>query len=281
MRLGIDIGGSYIKAAALGEDGTLLSGVMERSLNIASAVPRLAAYVNEACGMGAESICVTGVGSALIPGELLGLPVLKIPEFQAIAVGGLYNTGISEAVVISIGTGSALVHAAKGSSRHLGGSGVGGGTIEGLARSLFGTDSFHEIDELSDRGDTRNVDLLIRDVATAEIPGLPGDATGANLAKLEEGSDSSDAAAGILNLVFQTVGTLGVLACRELGINDVIVTGSVAEFRRAPELLAGLTGLYGTRFTIPVNPAYRTAVGAALIPWPLGDAPFWEHWEDI
>ena len=264
MRLGIDVGSSYIKIVSLGENGIVLSRVMERSKDIALTVPPLARRAADMAGELPYDVYVTGVGAAAVPAEVLGVEIQIIPEFQAIAVGALHKIDITEAVVISMGTGSALVHSARGRLKHLGGSGVGGGTIEGLTAALLGTREFNEINELSKRGVLKNVDLLIEDVATQEIPGLPGHITASNLAKLSADSASCDIAAGLLNFVYQTIGTLGVFECRSLGINDVVLTGSVAEFDLAPVALGGLTELYGTHFTIPPYPAFRTALGAIL-----------------
>jgi type II pantothenate kinase len=57
------------------------------------------------------------------------------------------------------------VLAREGVYTHLCGSGVGGGTLKGLAVRVLGMGDMSEFDELALRGDTEAVDLLIGDFA--------------------------------------------------------------------------------------------------------------------
>lgn len=61
---------------------------------------------------------------------------MKMEEFQAIGYGGLKLSGLTDALVVSMGTGTAYVRAGKDGMKHIGGSGVGGGTLMGLASRL-------------------------------------------------------------------------------------------------------------------------------------------------
>lgn len=85
-----------------------------------------------------EKVIITGVGSSYIKKPIYGLPLTKAVEFDCVGRGGLYLSGLSEAIVISMGTGTALVHAKKSSdgitTAYLGGTGVGGGTLIGLSK---------------------------------------------------------------------------------------------------------------------------------------------------
>ncbi|MDZ7605756.1 MAG: hypothetical protein U5K79_09255 [Cyclobacteriaceae bacterium] len=77
------------------------------------------------------------MGSMQIRDRLMGIPVKKVAEFDAIGTAGAYLTGFQEAMVISMGTGTAIVHVKHEKIVHWGGSGVGGGTMVGLARQLL------------------------------------------------------------------------------------------------------------------------------------------------
>ncbi|MBO7151185.1 MAG: pantothenate kinase, partial [Clostridia bacterium] len=59
-------------------------------------------------------VMITGVGSSFVEGKLYGLPSYLVPEFTAVALGGLYLSSLEKALVVSMGTGTAVVYAQKG-----------------------------------------------------------------------------------------------------------------------------------------------------------------------
>ena len=68
-----------------------------------------------------ETIIITGVGT--IEGqEFLKIPVLYIDEFKAIGLGGLVASNKENAIIASIGTGTAFIKANNSEIKHLGGS---------------------------------------------------------------------------------------------------------------------------------------------------------------
>ena len=78
-------------------------------------------------------VLVTGVGSSAIGNSLYNLPCSRVEEFVSIGRGGLFLSGLDEAIVVSMGTGTALVHAkSDGTATYLGGTGVGGGIMRDL-----------------------------------------------------------------------------------------------------------------------------------------------------
>ena len=54
-----------------------------------------------------------------------------VEEFNAIAKGGLYLADKKETLIVSVGTGTALIRACENSIEHLGGTGVGAGATAG------------------------------------------------------------------------------------------------------------------------------------------------------
>jgi len=83
-------------------------------------------------------VMVTGVGSSYLNERIYNIPTGKVEEFYAIGMGGLFLSGLSKAVVVSMGTGTAFVRAEKnGNVKHLGGTGVGGGTLLGLSNRML------------------------------------------------------------------------------------------------------------------------------------------------
>ena len=68
-----------------------------------------------------EAIIITGVGT-IEEQEFLKIPVLYIDEFKAIGLGGLTASNKQNAIIASIGTGTAFIRANKNEIKHLGGS---------------------------------------------------------------------------------------------------------------------------------------------------------------
>lgn len=68
-----------------------------------------------------EAIIITGVGT-IEEQEFLKIPVLYIDEFKAIGLGGLTASNKQNAIIVSIGTGTAFIRANKNEIKHLGGS---------------------------------------------------------------------------------------------------------------------------------------------------------------
>lgn len=60
---------------------------------------------------------------------------------------------------------------APGEYERVGGTMIGGGTLVGLASLLTGTKDFEEICELAEKGDQKNVDMVVRDIYGENSPG--------------------------------------------------------------------------------------------------------------
>ena len=126
--LGIDVGGSTTKIVGLTPGGELISTMTVRAYDqITSLYGALGHYINanKFSLSDVERILVTGVGSSYLSGDIYGIPTQRIEEFSAIARGGLALAGLDEAVVVSMGTGTAFIHAHGKDYSHIGGSGVG------------------------------------------------------------------------------------------------------------------------------------------------------------
>ena len=116
---------------------------------------------------------LTGVGSAYIDNPIYGLPTTKAEEFIADGLGAKYQTNLDSMIVVSMGTGTSLVQCDKEGIRHIGGIGIGGGTLQGLARVMLKTDDIKQISLLAAEGDISNVNVLIGDISPHALPGLP------------------------------------------------------------------------------------------------------------
>ena len=267
LSIGLDIGGSTTKVMGL-LDGKFHGSWLGKADDAeASAYGALFKYlsIHSLAPQDIEQIAVTGVGNNALQDNFIHSPIKRVDEFEAVGRGGLFLTGLKEAVVVSLGTGTAFVYANGAGSRHLIGSGVGGGTLLGLARALFGTRDFDAIDRLAEAGDMRKVDLAIRDIALNDITGLASDVTASNFGKLQNDSEKEDLAAGLVNMIYQTVGIIATLCARNCGVDDVVWVGQASELATGRDVLNSVSKLYGMNFHMPEMAPYATACGAALL----------------
>ena len=253
MMIGIDAGGSALKLVAMNDGKISFSRYAENGTPIGGILPK-----------GVSSIALTGVNSDKCGAKDLGLPFVEISELEAIGRGGTYLSGKENAIITSMGTGTAFVLARDGEYTHLGGSGIGGGTLMGLGRRIFGISDALKLDELASRGDEYNVDLTIGDLFSGSET-LDPRLTASNLAKHSGTASDADWAAGIVNLVLQAVGTMATLACGGRGIDTVVITGAAAKLSAAGAGYQKFQDIYGIDFIIPDNAEFSTAAGALLI----------------
>lgn len=213
-----------------------------------------------------DRIITTGVGSSKIKNSIYGLDCVSASEFNCIGRGGLYLSGLDEAIVVSLGTGTAIVHAKRdGEITYLGGTGVGGGTLVGLSHLLLGMDDISHIDELAADGNLDNIDWRIKDITKKNIvPGMPDKMTAANFGNVSDIAQKSDIALGIMNLVYETIGMVSIFAARSHGLKDIVLTGNLTNLSKARPTFENLNSMFGVNFIIPERSQYGTVIGAAL-----------------
>lgn len=265
--LGIDIGGSTTKIVGLDTKGTVLSMLRVRAEDqITSLYGALGNYLtsNHLSLKDVRRVVLTGVGASYVDGDIYGLPTCKVDEFSASGTGALALSGQSSAVVVTMGTGTAFLHAGPQGVRHLCGSGIGGGTLGGLCHKLVGMERFGQIKLLAERGDLKQVDLTIADISKTAADSLHPDMTAANFGNLAENASPADLAAGVVNLVLQAIGTMTVLACQSCKANTVVVIGSMTTLTQAEANFQLFEKLYGIHYIIPENATFATAIGAGL-----------------
>ena len=211
-------------------------------------------------------VMMTGVGSASITSPIYSLPCESVSEFDSIGLGGLYLSGLDEAIVASLGTGTAVVHAKKGGEiTYLGGTGVGGGTLLGLSHLLLKMDSVDHISDLAEEGDLGNIDLRISDMANRDrLNGMPEDMTAANFGKISDLATKADISLGVLNMVFETVGMVSLFAARSRGVKDIVMTGNLTTIPYCKTVMAKLNRMFDVNFLIPDLATYGTVIGTAL-----------------
>ena len=271
--VGIDVGGSTTKIVGFDisdNKRTLLKPVTVKATDpVASVYGAFGKFTSEN-GVDIKYIkrvMLTGVGSTYIGDNIFGVPTLHVDEFTAVGRGGLYLSKLSEAVIVSMGTGTALVYAKSGTEpEYLGGTGVGGGTLIGLSKKALRMENVRQIEELAADGNLENVDLTISDITKKNIiPTLSSEATAANFGKLSDIATSADIALGIINLILETIGMMGVFTARSKRIKDIVLIGNLSNLNQCKEKFDSMSKMFGVRFMIPEKSQYATVIGTALM----------------
>lgn len=265
--IGIDIGGSTTKIVGFSPDGRLCGKLKVQASDQTTCMYGALGHFLNAENLRLEDISkiiLTGVGASFITEDIYGIPTFKAAEFEAIGRGGLKLAGLKSALVVSMGTGTAFIRAEDGKAEHLGGSGVGGGTLVGLATLLLQERDISLVSKMAKGGDAGNLDLLIRDIFCGSVSSLPPELTAANFGSIKSGASDSDTAAALFNLVFQTIGMLSVFACRGTSNKDIVLVGSLAGLPQAAEIFSLMSRLYEVNFILPKDAVFATAIGAVI-----------------
>ena len=207
---------------------------------------------------------ITGVGAAYIDTPVYGLPTAKAEEFIADGLGARYETDLEDMIVVSMGTGTSLVQCNGDDIRHIGGIGLGGGTLMGLSRIMLKTEDVKQITALALQGNSANIDVQIGDISPNPLPGLPKDATASLFGNAKSNATREDIAKGIITTVLQTIGSSAILASLNSGIREYVLIGNLTLLPQCKEVFPAMEKLYKVRFIIPKYSEFCTAIGAAL-----------------
>ena len=268
MIIGIDIGATTTKAVSI-ENSKLTRKVKIKASDAVTAATGAFGKIvleNKIAMNVIEGIRITGAGASKIKNDIFGIPTIRIDEIKAIGTGGMFLSEKDNIIIANIGTGTAIIEAGNQGIFHYGGSGIGGGTIIGLAKKLLPTAEFSGIVKLAQTGKLNRVDLLLEDIMDTDMSFLNKETTVANFAKMSDNAANEDIALAIINMVYQVIGVLSVFAARAKNIQQVIVTGNGSDNKLGQKVLADITGMYGIEFIYPADAEYTTAVGAGLAP---------------
>lgn len=258
--IGIDSGSSFVKIINIDVQGNIINKLMLERMTIDEAIE---IFINKVKIDKSDILkfVVTGVKQDEVE-QIYGIETIKVDEFVAIGAGGLFLSNQEEGLVVSIGTGTAFIEAKSNSFKHIGGTGVGGGTLINLCKKFGNVNSFNEINEAIKKGNLRNIDLTIQDVSTHEIETLPKDTTSANFGNLSEKASKEDIILGISNMVFETIGIMAVFATQNINTKNIIVIGNVATMPYLKIVFEKIEKLHNVKFIIPKEAEFATAIGA-------------------
>ena len=264
--IGIDVGGSTTKIIGIDRHELKHPMIVKAEDPVTSLFGAFGKYIydNGICLSNIERVMLTGVGSAYVHQDIYGLPTSHVDEFLANGLGAHYGLDLDKLIVVSMGTGTSFVKVCKESIEHIGGIGIGGGTILGLSRIMLKTTHIKQVLAMASHGNIEHIDLLIQDICNTELPGLPLDATASTFGKADMSASQEDIALGIVNMVLQSIGQSVILAALNSPIKDFVLIGNLAKVPQCANVFPRLEEMYDCRFHIPEYAEYRTALGAAL-----------------
>jgi type II pantothenate kinase len=219
-----------------------------------------------------DHIVVTGGQHRKLPEQIDGVRITGINEVTAIGRGGLYLSGFSEALVVSAGSGTAMVAARTGDIHHSTGSAVGGGTLQGLGKLLLGTADAPTIDALAMLGDSNAVDVTLLEATGGVLGRLPADANAVNFGRVarldheepEWSPRREDVAAGLVLMIGQVIAVIAINAARAESLQHIVVVGHVVDLPSVRRVLSTVAGYYQASITVPDKPGSATAIGALV-----------------
>ena len=266
ISIGIDVGISTTKIVGIREGKVIKPLRIKATDPVTSLYGAFGKYLydNRIDLSEVERVMLTGVGAHCIDKHVYGLPRAKADEFLADGLGAQFESKLQRMIVVSMGTGTSLVLCDGNEVRHIGGIGIGGGTLSGLSRLLLQTDNINEIIALANKGDISRINLQIKDISTSPLPGLPMDATASLFANAQANASREDIALGLIGLVLQSIGSATILSSLNSDIRDFVLIGNLSLLPQCELLFPVMEKIYDVRFIIPKNSEYCTAIGAAL-----------------
>lgn len=264
--IGIDIGGSTTKIIAVRDSEIMPPMQVKANDPKTSVYGAFGRYITEN-GLDLSSvsrIMITGVGSSFITEDIYGIKTGHVSEFDAIGKGGLYLSGLENAIIVSMGTGTSFIKANKDKIERIAGTGVGGGTLLGLSSKIIHVRHFDSIAKLAAEGDLSKVDLTVGDISRDCVTDMPDSTTAANFGKVSDYATKGDIAKGLINMILQTIGIMAVFACRIDDTENVVLCGNLTAVPDAQKYFDEIKELHGVDFIIPKYAEYATALGAAL-----------------
>ncbi|TKD72560.1 type II pantothenate kinase [Pseudalkalibacillus hwajinpoensis] len=198
-----------------------------------------------------------------------------IDEFEATTFGikeVLNRSDIhspEEYLLVNVGTGTSMHSMSGESSERLGGSGIGGGTLMGLAYLLTEQKQFENIMLLAEKGDRTGIDLKVRDIYEGVVSPVGGDLTASNFGFLERMMEdelrAEDILACLVGMISETLMMIAIPFAKTIETTTIVFIGSTFQNNTLfKKQLQRFETLFGIKTYFPVNGQYSGALGALL-----------------
>lgn len=258
--IGIDIGSSTTKIIEYKNDDIVSKKIIRRVYERND----LDNFINENNIKEINKIVFTGIGTDKLNKEEYDFNIEVVEEFDAIGTAGKYLSKKDNVFVVSVGTGTAIIEVNGNEIKHLGGTGVGAGTLFNLCNRYLNVNSYDELVELAVKGNIEKIDLRIGDVTDKEIKTLPKDLTLANFGKFELDSTREDKVLGFVNMVFEVIGMMVAFAAVKSECKDAILIGNIVAIPGVKEILKKIEFTHKMNFIVLDDVEFAVALGAIV-----------------
>ena len=227
MKIGIDVGGTLVKIAYWQQDqlvkkqfGSSQLGQVVEWLHTNFSRPRL---------------CLTGGRSDQLQLQLK-YDVTQINEFTATCTGvqqllAMGDQQLDEPFLLTnIGTGTSIHHIKNQAFTRISGTGLGGGTLLGLAQLLTGVSEYSEIISLANSGNRTLIDLQVKDIYQRNESPIQADLTAANFGKVVEfchgNMHPAHYLAALIGMISENIAIISCQAAELSEVQTIVYIGS-------------------------------------------------------
>jgi len=260
---GVDVGATLTKLALPEDSGCRLETVpSERSHEVRAAL----------ADHRAARIGITGAGATQLAAELGGA-VVAVDEFRAWERGVrlLLPEAEERYLLVSIGTGTSVVHVDGDRVQRVGGTPLGGGTILGLGTALTGSSDFDRLCALAGAGDRARVDVSVAELYAGSEAPLATDVMASSFARLAAGPlrrdpRPEDLARSLMAMVGENVALLAGSLSLWLGVESILFGGSTLRGNPAlREAVSDYVARFGRTAVHLDSGAFAGALGARRV----------------
>ncbi|TDL95423.1 type II pantothenate kinase [Macrococcus carouselicus] len=226
MKFGIDAGGTLVKMVKEENNQRFYSKYLSTEIE---EVAEMLKQFPEA------EVALTG-GKATYLQSLIPQEAFQSIEFDATFKGiqtflKQYQHPLENYIFTNVGTGTSIHHVERDKQERAGGTGAGGGMIQGLGYLLTGETDFERLVTLAAQGDRDNIDLKVKHIYKGDKTPIPGELTAANFGRVLHTKDhvtysDADKLAAAVGVVGETVTTVSIHAAREFNAEYVVYIGS-------------------------------------------------------
>ncbi|WP_323704197.1 type II pantothenate kinase [Mammaliicoccus sp. Dog046] len=225
MKIGIDAGGTLIKVVIENEN--------ERTYKkwLSTEIDHVATWLNQ---LNDVEIFMTG-GKAQYLDSLISHEVKRSIEFDATYAGiqlflEEHDIHLDNYIFSNVGTGTSIHYATKEQQERAGGTGAGGGMIQGLGYLLTQISDYDQLVQTASQGDRDKIDLKVKHIYKGDKTPISGELTASNfghvLQHMDETFSNEDRLAAVLGIVGETVTTVSIHAAKQFETENVVYIGS-------------------------------------------------------
>ncbi len=201
--------------------------------------------------------------------QLVNYKINTFNEFDSLEKGLESVTDLNpdkkKSIIVNVGTGTSIFMYDSSNLKRVGGTGLGGGTLMGLAKLLTNEENYYSITEASKKGNRAFIDLFVRDLYENDSKPLNGDLTASNFGKLDgvQNHNKEDILAALTRMIAENIALLANQVGLSKGHEDYIYIGStISGNSRLKQDLQEITAFFGGSAHFHDQGEYIGALGA-------------------